>query len=155
MVETKSIYRKCDAMKVVKCPRCELNYMLSTESMCDVCKKERKMKDEPQETLDICPACGERPVVPGEEFCKICLRERKRIEQAEAFDDEDEKDAAAEETEELEPDMEDEAEVLEAFVDVDTDEEIPESELSNIDRELAMEEEEEDGDFFDEEEEVE
>ena len=32
------------AVEYVKCPRCDLNYMLDTEEYCDVCKAELGMK---------------------------------------------------------------------------------------------------------------
>ena len=45
-------------MSLIKCPRCELNYMNDTDKMCS--------------------ECGENPVVPGQELCAYCLKELAR-----------------------------------------------------------------------------
>lgn len=66
-------------MALIKCPRCELNYMQSKEKVCAVCKREMHGEDE-RETIELCSNCGERPALPGEEFCVICLKETKRNE---------------------------------------------------------------------------
>ena len=62
-------------MKLVKCPRCELNYMLDTDKMCSVCKREVRGESEQYEMLELCSECGENPVVPGQELCAYCLKE--------------------------------------------------------------------------------
>ena len=75
-------------MKLMRCPRCELNYMRSDAQYCDIClaelkslKKKTAVVEEP--TVEICPECNENPVVPGQELCKLCLLEKKRLELAE------------------------------------------------------------------------
>lgn len=67
-------------MGLVKCSRCELNYMEESEKMCQICKKELKGEAEPEETLEVCTECNEHPVVPGEELCLLCLKEKIRQE---------------------------------------------------------------------------
>ena len=62
-------------MGLIKCPRCELNYMLDTDKMCSVCKREVRGESEQEEMLELCSECGENPVVPGQELCAYCLKE--------------------------------------------------------------------------------
>ena len=62
-------------MGLVKCPRCELNYMLDTEKICSVCRREVRGESEQFEMVELCPECGENPVVPGQELCAYCLKE--------------------------------------------------------------------------------
>ena len=62
-------------MGLIKCPRCELNYMLDTDKICSVCKREVRGESEQDEMLELCSECGENPVVPGQELCAYCLKE--------------------------------------------------------------------------------
>ena len=62
-------------MGLIKCPRCELNYMFDTDKMCSVCKREVRGESEQDEMLELCSECGENPVVPGQELCAYCLKE--------------------------------------------------------------------------------
>ena len=62
-------------MGLIKCPRCELNYMLDTDKMCSVCKRDVRGESEQDEMLELCSECGENPVVPGQELCAYCLKE--------------------------------------------------------------------------------
>ena len=62
-------------MGLIKCPRCELNYMLDTDKMCSVCKREVRGESEQDEMLELCSECGENPLVPGQELCAYCLKE--------------------------------------------------------------------------------
>ena len=62
-------------MGLIKCPRCELNYMLDTDKMCSVCKREVRGESEQDEMIELCSECGENPVVPGQELCAYCLKE--------------------------------------------------------------------------------
>ena len=65
-------------MGLVKCPRCELNYMNDTDTMCSVCRREVKGESEQFELVELCSECGENPVVPGQELCAYCLKEQAR-----------------------------------------------------------------------------
>lgn len=61
-------------MALIKCPRCELNYIQDTEGYCKVCKRE--MKGEVQrEEIEMCTICNEAPVLPGKDACLFCLKE--------------------------------------------------------------------------------
>ena len=62
-------------MGLIKCPRCELNYMLDTEKICSVCRREVRGESEQYEMVELCSECGENPVVPGQELCAYCLKE--------------------------------------------------------------------------------
>ena len=65
-------------MTLVKCPRCELNYMNEGERMCSVCRKELHGESDQYEVIELCSECGENPVVPGQELCAYCLKELAR-----------------------------------------------------------------------------
>jgi hypothetical protein len=116
-------------MALIKCPRCELNYMQSTEKVCAVCKREMHGEDE-HETVEICSNCGERPAVPGEEFCAVCLKETKR---GESFEDES-SDAVI--PDESSIDLAGASEMDEIEIDLDEDA-IPEVEYKTIKSELG------------------
>ncbi len=62
-------------MGLIKCPRCELNYMLDTDKICSVCRREVRGESEQYEMIELCSECGENPVVPGQELCAYCLKE--------------------------------------------------------------------------------
>lgn len=62
-------------MGLIKCPRCELNYMLDTDKICSVCRREVRGESEQYEMVELCSECGENPVVPGQELCAYCLKE--------------------------------------------------------------------------------
>lgn len=61
-------------MALQKCPRCELNYMKSTDQMCKVCYRELHGKL-PVEEVEICSTCNEAKALPGRDVCLYCLRE--------------------------------------------------------------------------------
>ena len=108
-------------MALVKCPRCELNYMKEGEKYCTVCAREMRGVDDSHEHVEICLVCGERPAQPGSELCSQCLREHKRI-------------GEEDETEDLD-DME---------IELTPPDDAPESELEDMEREFGDDEEDED-----------
>ncbi|MBR0464590.1 MAG: hypothetical protein IJJ23_09490 [Clostridia bacterium] len=65
-------------MALVKCPRCELNYILDGGSLCAVCRREVKGEHEIIDTPEMCSVCGENPAVPGSDMCLSCLKEMNR-----------------------------------------------------------------------------
>ena len=65
-------------MSLIKCPRCELNYMNDTDKMCSVCRREVRGESESFDMIEMCSECGENPVVPGQELCAYCLKELAR-----------------------------------------------------------------------------
>lgn len=67
----------------IKCPRCELNYIMKKDKFCDVCKAEMKAGileenelDELDEDLDLCPICRVNYIQDGETMCSTCLEEQ-------------------------------------------------------------------------------
>lgn len=65
-------------MALVKCPRCELNYINEEEKICSVCRREVRGESEQYDMVELCSECGEHPVVPGSELCVYCLKELSR-----------------------------------------------------------------------------
>ena len=73
-------------MRLIKCPRCELNYINEEEKICSVCRREVRGETEQYDMIELCSECGEHPVVPGTELCAYCLKELSR-RTAESTDD--------------------------------------------------------------------
>ena len=44
-------------MKLVKCPRCELNYITENEKYCKVCLREMK-GESPKDEVELCSVCN-------------------------------------------------------------------------------------------------
>ena len=61
-------------MNLVKCPRCELNYILDTEKLCKVCQRELKGTHVDDE-MELCSVCNAAPALPGRDVCLSCLKE--------------------------------------------------------------------------------
>lgn len=69
--------------KYIKCPRCELNYILKKDKFCDVCKSEMKAGileendfEEFEEGLELCPICKVNYIGEDERMCSTCLEEK-------------------------------------------------------------------------------
>ncbi len=61
-------------MNLVKCPRCDLNYIQESEKYCKVCLRE--MKGEPvQDEMELCSVCNAAPALPGKDVCLSCHKE--------------------------------------------------------------------------------
>ncbi|MBR2974284.1 MAG: hypothetical protein IKC47_00875 [Clostridia bacterium] len=83
--------------KYKKCPRCELNYILSEEEMCEVCKAELGLESkltllgdlmDEEEQLKLCPVCKAAYIGMDETMCDICLANAEQDEIDEENDDE-------------------------------------------------------------------
>ena len=61
-------------MNLVKCPRCDLNYILDTEKLCKVCLREMK-GSHVEDEMEMCSVCNEAPALPGHDVCLSCLKE--------------------------------------------------------------------------------
>ncbi len=134
-------------MRLIKCPRCELNYITEGEGYCKICKREMKGESQ-REEIELCTVCNEAPALPGKDVCLFCLKEMNA--------NQDERD-----------DEEAEARVGEASLDIDPvssmdaiipeiDEHIPQREFDEIESDLsleAMEDEENEDDDSEEDEE--
>ncbi len=82
----------------VLCPRCELNYIKSTEKYCDVCKVELGLLEKSfliqEEELEaesgkLCPVCHANYIGEDEEMCFICQKEKEAKEHAEEEESEE------------------------------------------------------------------
>ncbi len=72
-------------MKLVKCPRCDLNYIREDEKYCKVCLQEMKGESRSEE-IELCSICNEEPALPGKDVCLFCLREMNKSNSAEDTD---------------------------------------------------------------------
>ena len=138
-------------MNLVKCPRCDLNYILEGEKLCKVCQRELKGDNRGAE-VELCSICNEAPALPGKDVCLFCLKEMNKSNST--------PDDESIERETLEPDnigdMDSMSGMDEIIPDVDDDTEIPSQEFGEIENELSLEdvrEDEERGAAEDEEEE--
>ena len=84
--------------KYKKCPRCELNYILNEEEMCDICKAELGLDSrivllddiiDDEEPLKLCPVCKTSYIGLDEDMCENCISNYKRAESSELDDDND------------------------------------------------------------------
>ena len=132
-------------MRLIKCPRCELNYITEDEGYCKVCKREMRGERQRDE-IEMCTVCNEAPALPGKDVCLFCLKEMNE----ESSREEEENGVRVDEAalsidpvsgmDEIIPEM---------------DEDIPEREYNEIENDLSLEEmgEDEDEDDDDEEDE--
>ena len=134
--------------KYIKCPRCELNFIIADkQEYCDVCIAEMKgnklqfadLEDEEleaeleNESMELCPVCGVNNMRFGETMCEACKKQSEYEEDIVEDEEEDEewKSYLTEDTEDLSLDEEELAEEL--------------AEVEEEDEEYAEEED----DFFD------
>lgn len=120
-------------MKLRKCPRCDLNYILNdTDEYCKVCMREVR-GEETKEEIELCTACNEAPALPGKDVCLFCLKEMGRGKEAPADAGDSRMNIDADEVvdDEMLPDIE---------------EDIPEDAYQEISSDLSLEEMEEDRD---------
>ena len=69
----------------IKCPRCELNYILKKDDYCEVCKQEMRAGalneereyEELEEGLELCPNCKINYLAEGERICPSCQEENE------------------------------------------------------------------------------
>ena len=117
-------------MNLVKCPRCDLNYILDTEKYCKVCLREMK-GSHVEDELEMCSVCNEAPALPGHDVCLSCLKEM-----GSSNSDQDIEENVAE--------VDESAIGLNSVSNMDEiipqiTEEIPESEFGDIANELSLE----------------
>ncbi len=74
-------------MSIIKCPRCDINFIREEEQYCSICKREMKGEMPKEELTDMCIECGEHPAAAGEELCIYCLNDRKEADDAIETDD--------------------------------------------------------------------
>ena len=76
-------------MNLVKCPRCDLNYIREDEKYCKVCLRELKGENTEDE-VELCSICNEEPALPGKDICLFCLKEMNKSNSAPDDTDESE-----------------------------------------------------------------
>ena len=132
-------------MRLIKCPRCELNYITEEEGYCKVCKRE--MKGERQrEEIELCTVCNEAPALPGKDVCLFCLKEMNANNERE----EEQEVRVDESSLSIDP-----VSAMDEIIP-EIDEDIPPREYDEIENDLSLEEmEEEEAEDEDEEDEEE
>lgn len=130
-------------MKLVKCPRCDLNYITETEKYCKVCLRDIRGVVVPED-VELCSVCNEAPALPGRDVCLMCLQEMN------AEQDRDETENTAEEPEE---DIDSVDDMEEIIPEIDN-EDIPDDIEHEISLDDVVEDEERMADDEDEEEEI-
>lgn len=139
--------------KYIKCPRCDINYILESEEFCEICKEELRGESHEEIIEDIeediiCPKCGLHFLSEGETICETCLQ--KVADDKNAEGPEDEVDWVEDVDEEIETDLPEEEEELslenlaeeeEAEVDL-VDEKFDDVPFDEIDADLELNEDE-------------
>ena len=125
-------------MNLIKCPRCDLNYIREDEKYCKVCLRELK-GDTRSDEVELCSICNEEPALPGKDICLFCLKEMNKSN--ETTDDQEA------ETENVDTntigDMDAVSGMDEIIPEVEEDE-IPGREYGEIEEELSLEDVRED-----------
>lgn len=117
-------------MKLVKCPRCELNYIQEDEDYCKICKREMKGERQHDE-IEMCTVCNEAPALPGKDVCLFCLKEMNSNN--DRHDDENEGRVG-----ESSLDIDPVSSMDEIIPEIDED--IPEREYDDIESDLSLDE---------------
>ena len=127
-------------MNLVKCPRCDLNYILEGEKLCKICQRELK-GDKWGNEVELCSICNEAPALPGKDVCLFCLKEMNKSNSAP-----DDEDLGGRET--LEPDnigdLDSVSGMDEIIPEVEEDSDIPSQEFGEIENALSLEDVRED-----------
>ena len=117
-------------MNLVKCPRCDLNYILDTEKLCKVCLREMK-GNHVEDDMELCSVCNAAPALPGHDVCLSCLKEMSSSTSDESVD---ENQAVVDESTIGLNSMSSMDEIIPQI-----HEEIPENEFGDIESELSLE----------------
>jgi hypothetical protein len=118
-------------MKLVKCPRCELNYIQEGEKYCKVCMRELK-GEQAQEDMELCSVCNAAPALPGKDVCLSCWKEMQH-----GATDDDDNEADHEAVDESSIELNSVSTMDEILPQVHED--IPEREYGEIENELSLE----------------
>ena len=140
-------------MNLVKCPRCDLNYIREDEKYCKICLQELKGEGSRDE-VELCSICNEEPALPGKDVCLFCLKEMNKSNSA-PEDDQEQETGENVDTSNI-GDMDSVSGMDEIIPEVEDDEDIPSQEYGEIESELSLEDvredEEKEADDEDEEE---
>ncbi len=126
-------------MNLVKCPRCDLNYIREDEKYCKVCLREMKGEDKEDE-VELCSVCNEEPALPGRDVCLFCLKEMNKSNSAQ--DDNSESEG----TENVDTSNIGDMDSVSGMDEIipEEDENIPSQEYGEIKEELSLEDVRED-----------
>ena len=127
-------------MNLVKCPRCDLNYIREDEKYCKVCLRELKGEKTPDE-VELCSICNEEPALPGRDVCLFCLKEMNKSNSVNGDQEEDNGDSV--DTSNI-GDMDSVSGMDEIIPEVEDDTGIPSQEFGEIESELSLEDVRED-----------
>ena len=127
-------------MNLVKCPRCDLNYIREDEKYCKVCLRELKGENS-QDEVELCSICNEEPALPGRDICLFCLKEMTKSNSAP--DDETTESDAVENVDTSNIGDMDSVSGMDEIIP-EEDESIPSQEYGEIEEELRLEDVRED-----------
>ena len=127
-------------MQLVKCPRCDLNYIREDEKYCKVCLRELKGEKNADE-VELCSICNEEPALPGRDVCLFCLKEMNKSNSLP--EEQEEENAEPVDTSSI-GDMESVSGMDEIIPEVEEDSDIPSQEFGEIENELSLEDVRED-----------
>ena len=127
-------------MQLVKCPRCDLNYIREDEKYCKVCLRELKGEKNADE-VELCSICNEEPALPGRDVCLFCLKEMNK---SNSLPEEQEEGSAEPVDTNSIGDMDSVSGMDEIIPEVEDDTDIPSQEFGEIENELSLEDVRED-----------
>ena len=127
-------------MGLVKCPRCDLNYIREDEKYCKVCLRELKGEKNTEE-VELCSICNEEPALPGRDVCIFCLKEMNKSNSLP--EEQEEENAEPVDTSSI-GDMDSVSGMDEIIPEVEEDSDIPSQEFGEIENELSLEDVRED-----------
>ena len=139
-------------MNLIKCPRCDLNYIREDEKYCKICLRELKGEGN-QDEVELCSICNEEPALPGRDVCLFCLKERNKSN-SKQDDDPVESDETGENVDTSNIGDMDSVSGMDEIIP-EEDEPIPSQEYGEIEEELSLEDVREDEEREEEEEEEE
>ena len=127
-------------MNLIKCPRCDLNYIREDEKYCKVCLRELKGEKNTEE-VELCSICNEEPALPGRDVCIFCLKEMNKSNSLP--EEQEEENAEPVDTSSI-GDMDSVSGMDEIIPEVEEDSDIPSQEFGEIENELSLEDVRED-----------
>ena len=127
-------------MQLVKCPRCDLNYIREDEKYCKICLRELKGEKNPEE-VELCSICNEEPALPGRDVCLFCLKEMNK---SNSLPEEQEEGSTEPVDTNSIGDMDSVSGMDEIIPEVEDDSDIPSQEFGEIENELSLEDVRED-----------
>ena len=127
-------------MQLVKCPRCDLNYIREDGKYCKVCLRELKGEKNADE-VELCSICNEEPALPGRDVCLFCLKEMNK---SNSLPEEQEEGSTEPVDTNSIGDMDSVSGMDEIIPEVEDDSDIPSQEFGEIENELSLEDVRED-----------